>query len=92
MKINSSQIERLVRVVIERLKDKGLIQFKIPEKQVFDRAIQLVMDDFKKEDDLHVEVNKILDDLEKQNPGGFDRRKMFSMVKIKLAKQKGIVL
>ena len=50
------------------------------------------MNDFKKIDELTVEVNRILDDLEKQNPGGFERRKMFSMVKAKLAKQKGIVL
>ena len=92
MKLHSTQIERLVRNVIDRLKEKNLIEFKVPEKDVLARAIQLVSDDFKKEDDLAIEVNKILDDLEKQNPGGFERRKMFAMVKAKLAKQKGIVL
>lgn len=92
MKITANQIEKLTRGVLEHLKSKNLIQFKAPEPQVFTRAQQLVSADFKKEDDLTVEVNKILDDLEKQNPGGFERRKMFAMVKAKLAKQKGIVL
>lgn len=92
MKLSPTQIERIVRNVFDRLKERNLIEFKTPEKDVFQRAIQLVTEDFKKEDDLMVEVNKILDDLEKQNPGGFERRKMFAMVKAKLAKQKGIVL
>lgn len=92
MKLQPVQIERLVRNVFDKLKERNLIDFKKPEKDVFARAIELVTLDFKKEDDLTHEVNKILDDLEKQNPGGFDRRKMFGMVKTKLAKQKGIVL
>ncbi len=92
MKFTPVQMEKLTRSVLERLKSKNLIQFKAPEPQVFSRAQQMVAADFKKEDDLVVEVNKILDDLERQNPGGFERRKMFSMVKAKLAKQKGIVL
>lgn len=54
--------------------------------------MDLVTADFKREDDLAHEVNRMLDDLERQDPGGFERRKMFAMIKVKLAKQKGIVL
>ena len=92
MKLQTVQIERIVRSIFDRLKAKDLIQFKGPEKDVFNRAMELVIADFKREDDLNLEVNKMLDDLERQNPDGFDRRKMFTMVKQKLAKQKGIVL
>ncbi|MCC6278360.1 MAG: DUF507 family protein [Oligoflexia bacterium] len=92
MKLQPTQIERLVRQVMESLKSKGLIQFKIAEAQVLARAVELVTQDFRREDDLTQEVYKMMDDLEKQNPGGFDRGKMFPLLKARLAKQKGIVL
>jgi hypothetical protein len=92
MKLQPTQIERLVRNVFDRLKEKQLIDFKKTEKEVFARAIELVTLDLKKEDDLVREVHSMMDDLEKQNPGSFDRRKMFPLLKQKLAKQKGIVL
>lgn len=92
MKLHSVQIDRLVHNVIDRLKEKKLIEFKKPEREVIQRAIDLVTADFKKEDELNHEVNRMMDDLEKQNPGGFERRKMFALLKAKLAKQKGIVL
>jgi hypothetical protein len=92
MKLQPTQIDRLVHNVIDRLKEKELIEFKKPEKEVYARAIELVTLDFRREDDLVQEVYRMMDDLEKQNPGGFDRRKMFPLLKQKLAKQKGIVL
>jgi hypothetical protein len=92
MKLQTVQIERLVRNVFDRLKEKELVEFKKPEKEVFARAIELVTADLKKEDDLTKEVHKMMDELEAQNPGGFDRRKMFPLLKQRLAKQKGIVL
>jgi len=81
----------MVQNVFDRLKSQKLIEFKKPEKEVFDRAVNLVAADFRREDDLTSEVYKMMDDLEKQNPG-FDRRKMFPLLKQRLAKQKGIVL
>ena len=92
MKLQPLQIERLVRNIFDRLKEQQLIQFKKTEKEVFARAMELVTLDFKKEDDLVREVHSMMDELEKQNPGGFDRRKMFPLLKQRLAKQKGIVL
>ena len=92
MKLQQPQIEKLVRSVFDRLKSKDLIQFKSPEKQVFERAMALVAEDFKLEDDLNAEVNRMLDELERQNVESFDRRKMYGLLKQKLAKQKGIVL
>jgi hypothetical protein len=92
MKLQSVQIERLVRNVFDRLKEKDLIEFKKTEKEVFARAVEHVTADFRREDDLVKEVHKMMDDLEAQNPGGFDRRKMFPLLKQRLAKQKGIVL
>ena len=92
MKLQPTQIERLVRNIFDRLKENQLIEFKKTEKEIFARAMELVTLDLKKEDDLVREVHAMMDELEKQNPGGFDRRKMFPLLKQRLAKQKGIVL
>lgn len=92
MKLQPTQIDRLVRNVFDRLKEQELVEFKKPEKEVFDRAVALVTADFRREDDLVKEVYQMMDELEKQSPGGFDRRKMFPLLKARLAKQKGIVL
>ena len=92
MKLQPTQKDRLVQNVIDRLKEKNLIQFKKSEKEIYARAVALVTADLKREDDLVREVHTMMDELEKQNPGGFDRRKMFPLLKARLAKQKGIVL
>ncbi len=41
---------------------------------------------------LDQEVEAMMDQLEKQNPGGFQRYKMFPLLKKRLATQKGFVL
>lgn len=66
--------------------------FKEKEEKVYDRAVQLVKNDFQRETDLDAEVNKMMDQLERQNPGEFQRYKMFPLLKKRLAKEKGIIL
>ena len=56
------------------------------------RAVELVAADFARERQLDEEVNKMMDDLERQNPGSFQRYKMFPLLKKRLAQEKGIVL
>lgn len=92
MRLTSIQIERLVRKVFEEMKAQNVVQFKADEGKVFKRAIELVEAEFAKEAELDREVNKMLDDLERQNPNSFQRGKMFGMVKSRLAKQKGYIL
>ena len=53
------------------------------------RLIEL---DFEREKQLENEVRIMLDDLEKSQGSSFDRQKMYSMLKNKLAEKKGIVL
>lgn len=77
---------------MKALKDHDLLIYKEKEEVVFNRALALVKADYERERDLEIEVNKMMDELERQNPGGFQRYKMFPMLKQRLAKEKGIVL
>ena len=85
-------MQRLVNHILSDLQAQNLIEFKTKEDQVSQRAVDLIKSDFARERDLDEEVNKMMDDLERQNPGSFQRYKMFPLLKKRLAKEKGIVL
>lgn len=93
MKLSREQVEKLARVSLDRLKEKELIEFKADERKVFERMVDIFLADLKKEDDLDKEVEALL----KTHSGALDSqrvdyRKMFSMIKNKLARERGIVL
>lgn len=92
MKISEKMIQRFVKSIFNDLKAQNLVEFKIKEEQVLQRANELVLADFAREHQLDEEVHKMMDDLERQNPGSFQRYKMFPLLKKRLAKEKGIVL
>jgi hypothetical protein len=68
------------------------VTFKDKEEKVFARGVALVVQEYEREKELDAEVHKMMDELERQNPGGFQRYKMFPMLKKRLAKEKGIIL
>lgn len=90
--MTEKQIQRLVKMVFDELKSQNQVTFKEKEEKVMARAIELVKGDFERERQLDEEVNRMMDELERQNPGEFQRFKMFPLLKKKLAQQKGIVL
>lgn len=92
MKVVDSQVHRMVFLVFKELKARSLIQFKVKEEKAFQKAVGLIKGDFDKERELEREVHKMMDDLERQNLGDFERSKMFPMLKKKLAEKKGIIL
>ncbi len=82
----------MVRKIFDELKNQNAIEFKESEEKVFKVAVQYVQNDFAKEAALDIEVNKMMDQLEKKNPGQFERYKMFPLLKKRMAQEKGIVL
>lgn len=92
MKLTDKQIQRMVRMVLSELESQKVITYKAKEHDVAERAAALVRADYQREAQLDIEVNKMMDDLERQNPGEFQRYKMFPMLKKRLAKEKGIIL
>lgn len=92
MKISNKLIDRLVRSVIRDLKEQNTITFKEKEEKVIQRALAIIANEYTRESQLDNEVNKMMDDLERQNQGEFQRYKMFPLLKKRLAKEKGIIL
>lgn len=92
MKITEKQMKRMAEAIFNGLKEQKVVEFKEKEDKVLERAIGLIRADFQRERDLDAEVNRMMDDLERKNPGEFQRYKMFPMLKKRLAKEKGIIL
>ncbi len=92
MKISDKMIQRLVQSVFRELKQQNSVQFKEKEDKVFQRACEIIKNEYHKEAQLDDQVQKMMDDLERQNPGEFQRYKMFPLLKKRLAKEKGIIL
>jgi hypothetical protein len=92
MKLTPNQINHLVDLIFKGWQKTNIATFKVDEKKAFERAVNLIKEEFNKEAELEKEVNKKLDELERTNAGEFQRHKMFHMLKAKLAKDRKIVL
>jgi hypothetical protein len=92
MKLNTAQFETIAVKVLENWKKANLIHFKVDEKVVLNRMIEALKEDYQKELDLEKDVNKMLDQLERTNPGDFQRYKMYPLLKQKMAKEKKVIL
>lgn len=92
MKLTEKMLKRLVGTVVKELKASGGMTMKDKEEKILQRALSALTSEVAREAELDREVLKMMDDLERQNPGGFERYKMFPLLKKRLAKEKGYVL
>lgn len=92
MKLSTNQIKALVDIVFKEWREARLVQFKVDEKEVVNRCVAVLENEYKKEQELEKEVHKMLDQLEKSHGGSFERFKMYPMLKAKLAKERKIIL
>lgn len=93
MRLTKEQVEKIMHLVVGRLKEKELVEFKAAEQKVFERMVEIFLSDLRAEDSLDREVEEILKGHTGQiDSQKIDYRKMFSIVKNKLARERGIVL
>ncbi len=92
MKLTTSQLQVIARKVLDSWKKQNIVVFKEDEKKVLSRMVEALKADYQKELDLEIEVNKMLDQLERTNSGEFQRYKMYPLIKRQLAKEKKVIL
>jgi hypothetical protein len=93
MKLSKEQAEKITALILAKLKERDLIIFKADEEMVLKKMQDVFIADLKAEDSLDREVEHILSThaaaIDSQR---LDYRKMFNMIKTKLARERGIVL
>lgn len=93
MRLSKEQVEKISGLILKRLKDRDLIVLKAEEKKVLEKINEVIMKDIRAEEALDKEVEEMIRthsgsvDIQK-----LDYRKMFNMIKGKLARERGIVL
>lgn len=92
MKLTTSQTQRLAEKILNQWKSQNLITFKVDEKQVLRVIVETLVSDFKREEDLDKEVYLMLEKIESEHGEGFQRGKMFPLLKQKIAKERKIIL
>lgn len=92
MRLNRNQIEHLASVAVRNLVKDGKIIAEDRNKLVAE-LIDLITEEFQKEDKLDQEVREILSKhMEKIRRENIEYQTMFRMIKTKLARERNIVL
>lgn len=92
MRLNKNQIEHLASVAVRNLVKDGKIIAEDKNKLTVE-LINLITDEFQKEDKLDQEVREILSKhMEKIRRENIEYQTMFRMIKTKLARERNIVL
>ncbi|MEE9543018.1 MAG: DUF507 family protein [Thermodesulfobacteriota bacterium] len=93
MRLTTTQIETISTLILTRLKEKDLIIFKDEEETVYKRVIRAITEDLRAEDQLDREVESILESHSGSlEDDGIDYRKMFSMIKGKLVRERELII
>ena len=77
---------------MKQWKAQNLITLKVDEKIVLKTIVDVITLNLKKEEQLDQDVKDLMDQMEREHEGQFQRHKMFPMLKQKLAKERKFIL
>lgn len=93
MKLSKDRIHHLAETIIARLQSQEALTVTGSERNVVQALEKVITDELSVEDRLNAEVRELLktyqDEIEK---GRVDYQKMFSMIKSKLVRERGVIL
>lgn len=92
MRLNEQEMKRLADYIYERLIQREMITLKAEESEVRRRIHEEIVKDIRNESALDKEVEEIIDEHISRAGEDINRRKLFKMIKGKLARERGIIL
>ncbi len=93
MRLNTIRIHQMAAAVVERLEAQGLLQIQGKTDLVVQQLETAITRELQVEDRLNADVRKLLKQFDQEFAAGrADYQKMFSMVKQKLIKERGLIL
>ncbi|HSW65138.1 MAG TPA: DUF507 family protein [Dissulfurispiraceae bacterium] len=93
MRIPKTWVPTISQRIVDALMKKGLIEPTVPLAQLVEETEKLLMSELTIEDRLNEEVRQVLRKYENEiNKGRMDYRKLFEMTKIKLVRERNIIL
>ena len=93
MRLKTEEIEKIVDTVLNNLKNKKLIEFKVGEDLVRKKMVDICISNFEEEEALDRDAEEILKKYQKEiDSGQVDYRKMLLKVKSQLARERKFIL
>ncbi len=93
MRLNTTRVRHMATIVVERLMERGLLQVDGKPDPVIQQVESAITTELQVEDRLNADVREMLKQFDREfTEGRADYQKMFSMVKQKLIKERGLVL
>ena len=93
MRLNTTRIHQMAATVIERLVAQGLLQIQGKTDLIVQQLETAITTELQVEDRLNADVREMLKQFDQEFAAGrADYQKMFSMVKQKLIKERGLIL
>ncbi len=93
MRLNTIRIHQMAAAVVERLEAQGLLQIQGKTDLVVQQLETAITTELQVEDRLNADVRELLKQFDQEFAAGrADYQKMFSMVKQKLIKERGLIL
>ena len=93
MRVTEERIQLLATEVVDRLQEQGLLEVSGSKERLIRGVGKAITDELSVEDRLHAEIRTLLKRYDAEfESGRADYQKMFTMVKAKLVKERGLVL
>ena len=93
MKLNEKEAEKLALILIRDLKEVSCLHIAEKENKVREKIKAVFLKNQKDEEALDRDVKRVMEAYSSQiDAGQVDSRKLFGMIKGKLAKEKGFIL
>jgi len=93
MRLNKVRVHQMALSVVERLIAGGFLQIEGKPEVVVQQLESVIMSELQVEDRLNADVREMLKQFEREfSEGRADYQKMFTMVKQKLIKERGVIL
>ncbi len=93
MRLNPARIHHMAATVVERLQARGLLEVHGKSEALVQQVESAITTELQVEDRLNADVREMLKQFDREfSEGRADYQKMFSMVKQKLIKERGVVL
>jgi hypothetical protein len=93
VKLSKIRVAHLAEALVSRLIEFGHLEIVGNRKALIEALDQTMADELSVEDRLNAEVRELMKQYEEQiERGGVDYQKMFTMIKNKLVKERGLIL
>ncbi|MEP6888661.1 MAG: DUF507 family protein [Nitrospirales bacterium] len=93
MKLTKERVHHLAESIANNLHEKGFVEFTKTKQALADALEAWITDELSVEDRLNTEVRTLMKQYDAEiERGGGDYQKMFTMIKTKLVRERGLIL